>query len=109
MALESASWGYTRIRGALANLDSFTLQAFPLIPENSWMTQIARNVTDVDDGLLRGKRYLILDRDARFRGTYARQSNAGILGAMTPIPKTRVRWRIEDGDGRCTLHGGGFF
>jgi putative transposase len=35
-------------------------------PDNSWMTQIARNITDVDDGFLRGKRYLILDRDAKY-------------------------------------------
>ena len=30
------------------------------------MTQIARNITDVDDGFLRGTRYLILDRDAKY-------------------------------------------
>ena len=30
------------------------------------MTQIARNVTDADDGFLRGTRYLILDRDAKY-------------------------------------------
>jgi putative transposase len=30
------------------------------------MTQIARNIIDVSDGFLRGKRYLILDRDAKY-------------------------------------------
>jgi hypothetical protein len=35
-------------------------------PDNLWMTQIARNITDVDDGFLRGKQYLILDRDAKY-------------------------------------------
>jgi transposase InsO family protein len=30
------------------------------------MTQIARNVTDSGDGFLRGKRYLILDRDTKY-------------------------------------------
>jgi putative transposase len=35
-------------------------------PDNSWMAQIARNITDVNDGFLRGKRYLILDRDAKY-------------------------------------------
>lgn len=30
------------------------------------MTQIARNVTDAEDGILRGKRYLILDRDTKY-------------------------------------------
>jgi transposase InsO family protein len=35
-------------------------------PENAWMMQVARNVTDLEDAVLRGKRYLILDRDARY-------------------------------------------
>jgi putative transposase len=36
-------------------------------PDNAWMMQIARNITDVGNGFLRGKRYLILDRDAASR------------------------------------------
>jgi transposase InsO family protein len=32
-------------------------------PCGSWMTQVARNLTDADDGFLRGMEYLILDRD----------------------------------------------
>ena len=32
-------------------------------PNGLWMTQIARNVTDEVDGFLKGKRYLIHDRD----------------------------------------------
>ncbi len=39
------------------------------------MTQVARNLTDVNDGFLRGVQYLILDRDplytAAFRGLLA--------------------------------------
>ena len=31
-----------------------------------WMNQIARNLTDAEDGLLKGKRYLIHDRDPLF-------------------------------------------
>jgi putative transposase len=128
VALENPSWGYTRIRGALANLGhqvgrgtianilrdsgiepaperdahprwSTVLQAhweclaatdFLIVevcttrglvtqyvlffidiasrsvyvagsapyPDNSWMTQIARNITDADDGFVRGMRYL---------------------------------------------------
>ena len=30
------------------------------------MTQIARNITDADDGFIRGTRYLILDRDSKY-------------------------------------------
>jgi len=44
-------------------------------PNGAWMTQIARNLTDCLDGFLRGKRYLILDRDPLytrvFRSTLA--------------------------------------
>src|SRR5206468_6091858 len=32
-------------------------------PGGSWMTQVARNLTDADDGFLHGMEYLILDRD----------------------------------------------
>jgi hypothetical protein len=35
-------------------------------PDNRWMTQIARNVTDAEVGILRGKRFLILDRDTKY-------------------------------------------
>jgi hypothetical protein len=34
-----------------------------LNPEGEWMKQMARNLLDGEDGFLRGKRYLILDRD----------------------------------------------
>jgi len=136
MALENRSWGYTRIRGALANLghdvgrgtianifhehgiepaperdrhtrwstflkahwECLTATDFLSVevhtikglvtyyilffidiasrsvhvagvtphPDNRWMTQIARNVTDTADGFLRGTRYLILDRDTKY-------------------------------------------
>jgi len=46
-------------------------------PDNRWMKQIARNVTDTEDGFLRGTRYLILDRDTKysdeFRNALARE------------------------------------
>jgi transposase InsO family protein len=32
-------------------------------PHGNWMTQVARNLTDAEDGFLRGVHYLILDRD----------------------------------------------
>ena len=136
MALENRSWGYTRIRGALANLghqvsrgtianilhehgiepaperdrhtrwstflkahwecltatDFLSVEVHTLKglvtyyilffidiasrsvhiagitphPDNRWMTQIARNITDTESGFLRGTRYLILDRDTKY-------------------------------------------
>ena len=35
-------------------------------PNEVRMKQIARNLTDTEDGFLNGKRYVILDRDAKF-------------------------------------------
>jgi len=35
-------------------------------PNGLWMSQIGRNLTDAFDGILRGKRYLIHDRDPLF-------------------------------------------
>ncbi len=35
-------------------------------PHGEFMTQMARNLTNEFDGFLRGKRYLILDRDTKF-------------------------------------------
>jgi hypothetical protein len=35
-------------------------------PNGKWMKQIARNLTDADDGFLNGTRYLIYDRDPLF-------------------------------------------
>ena len=45
-------------------------------PHHVWSQQIARNLTDSVDGFLRGKRYLIHDRDPLFTAAFR-----GILGA----------------------------
>ena len=39
-------------------------------PDSSWMTQIARNITDVSNGFLCRKRYLILDRDTKYSDAF---------------------------------------
>jgi len=35
-------------------------------PTEPWMTQVARNLTDADDGFLNGNRYVLMDRDGKF-------------------------------------------
>jgi putative transposase len=35
-------------------------------PNSEWMAQIARNLTDSGDGFLKGKRFLIIDRDSKY-------------------------------------------
>jgi len=48
-------------------------------PDSMFMAQVARNLTDHVDGFLRGKRYLILDRDSKFTDQFKRILNdAGV-------------------------------
>jgi transposase InsO family protein len=37
-----------------------------LNPDEAWMKQIGRNLTDTVDGFLNGKRYVLMDRDGKF-------------------------------------------
>src|SRR5262245_51484785 len=39
-------------------------------PDEHWMTQVARTLTDADEGVLRGMAYLILDRDPLYTGAF---------------------------------------
>ena len=69
------------------------------------MAQIARNVTDGSDGSLRGKRFLMLDRDAKYNEEFRnvliregvrvirlpfRSPNLNAFGALCPFSKGRV-------------------
>jgi hypothetical protein len=51
-------------------------------PNGAFMKQVARNLTDVNDGILSNKEFLIMDRDTKytedFRGHLKREG-------MTPI------------------------
>jgi len=38
--------------------------------DEAWMKQIARNLTDAEDGCLVGKRYVVMDRDGKFRPAF---------------------------------------
>src|SRR5260221_1781216 len=41
-------------------------------PDEAWMAQVARNLTDARDGFLRGAQYLILDRDPLYTAAFRR-------------------------------------
>ncbi len=54
-------------------------------PGEAFMKQIARNLTDCVDGFLRGKRFLILDRDTKFcEGFAAILKSAGVKLVRCP-------------------------
>jgi transposase InsO family protein len=111
--LRGMSWG-TFIKahlGAIVGMDFFTVEVATLVgliryhvlfvidigsrtvdiagigrdPGGGWMEQMARNLVDAQDGFLRGKRYLIIDRDplytAAFRGILRR---AGVKAVRLP-------------------------
>jgi putative transposase len=41
-------------------------------PDESWMLQIGRNMTDLQAGALQGKRYVIIDRDTKYSQQFRR-------------------------------------
>ena len=49
------------------------------------MTQVARNLTDADDGFLRGMEYLILDRDPLYTAAFRdRLRDSGVKPLLLP-------------------------
>jgi putative transposase len=41
-------------------------------PDEAWMLQVGRNLVDAESGAMRGKGYLILDRDAKYTDQFRR-------------------------------------
>ncbi len=69
MANENATW---RLKTRTVEIAGITCQ-----PDEAWMTQVARNLTDARDGFLRGMPYIILDRDPLYTGTFRRPLRDG--------------------------------
>jgi putative transposase len=46
-------------------------------PDEGWMLQVARNLVDAEAGVLRGKRYLLLDRDTKYAANFRRLVSDG--------------------------------
>jgi hypothetical protein len=49
-------------------------------PDAAWMSQVSRKVTDVSDGFLTGKRFLIHDRDPLFTVAFGEAIGASMMG-----------------------------
>ena len=59
-------------------------------PNDLWMLQVARNLSDADDGFLRGKKYLLMDRDTKFSDSFRSiLEQAGVQAVRLP-PRSRV-------------------
>jgi len=65
-------------------------------PDGHWMQQVARNLTDCDEGFLLGKKYLIMDRDTkftqRFRGLL---KESGVKAIRLPPRSPKMSAHLE--------------
>jgi hypothetical protein len=60
------------------------------------MMQIARNLTDVQDGFLNGKRYLLMYRDGEFSpGFQAILNSAGVNTVLLPVQSPNLNAQLE--------------
>lgn len=80
------------------------IAGFTTEPKGAWMTQVARNLTDVEDGFVVGKRFLIHDRDPlftkEFRETLAAAGVESLrLPARSPQPQRLRRALCQDDQG----------
>ena len=57
-------------------------------PEEAWMLQIARNVTDAETGFLRGKKYLLMDCDTKFSEAFRVTLEQGGMEAVRSPPRS---------------------
>jgi len=57
-------------------------------PDGQWMKQIARNLTDNEDGFLKGKRYFIHDRDSLFTKEFDEIVESTGVDVVKTVPKS---------------------
>jgi transposase InsO family protein len=65
-------------------------------PDATWMEQIAKNLTNFEDGFLNGKRYLLMDRDAKFcRAFKSILENEGVNPVPLPPRSPNLNAHLE--------------
>ena len=65
-------------------------------PDEGWMLQVARNLTDAEEGFLRGKKYLLMDRDTKFSETFrVTLQQAGVEAVRLPPRSPNLTPHIE--------------
>ena len=65
-------------------------------PDGPWMQQMARNLTDCEDGFLNGKRYLLMDRDTKFTAAFRQTlEDAGTACVLLPPRSPNCNAHIE--------------
>jgi putative transposase len=65
-------------------------------PDEAWLLQIARNVTDAEKGFLRGKRYILMDSDTKFSEVFRNTlEDAGAAPVRLPPRSPNLNSHIE--------------
>jgi len=65
-------------------------------PNEAWMKHVAKEVTNLDTGFLRGKNILLLDRDTKFTASFHQKlKDAGIKPIKTPPRSPNCNAHIE--------------
>ena len=65
-------------------------------PNESWMKQVAKNLTDIEDGFLSGKRYLIMDRDTKFSDAFRKiLEDEGVQSVRLPPRSPNLNAHLE--------------
>ena len=65
-------------------------------PDEPWMKQIARNLTDCEDGFLNGKRFLIMDRDTTFSDAFRKTlEDEGVESVRLPPRSPNLNPHLE--------------
>jgi transposase InsO family protein len=60
------------------------------------MMQIARNLTDAEDGFLKGKRYVLMDRDGKFSPAFqAILKTEGVNAVPLPARSPNLNAHLE--------------
>ena len=72
------------------------LAGLTMQPDEEWLLQVARNVTDAEVGFLRGKRYLLMDRDGKFSEMFRETLQAaGVKPVRLPPRSPNLNANIE--------------
>jgi transposase InsO family protein len=65
-------------------------------PHEAWMKQMARELTNCEDGFLNGKRYLIMDRDTKFCESFRQfLGNEGVKSVRLPPRAPNLNSHLE--------------
>ena len=69
---------------------------FTTNPHGQWMQQLARNLTDCNDGFLLGKHYLIMDRETKFTEAFRRRlKESGVKAIQLPPRSPKMSAHLE--------------